>query len=380
MPDSLQAIASVATPVIRRFRIRVRAARTWERIGLSLLVAGVLSTQLLFSADLFRDWSPTAIFLGWWDYFVECAAVAAAILVAVTIAEQQVRRRRGIAVAVVLAAAVAAGTIGGGLAFAYWQGLSFEYVASPRFAGDALERFVIAGAVVLVYSLQLRAVAAAAALHRAEVGQVALQKQMLEARLQVMRAQIEPHFLFNTLANVKRLCHTDVDRGLTMLENLSRYLRAALPQMREGHSTLGQEADLAEALMAVLQIRMGSRLTFLIDVPVALRTLPFPPMMLLTLVENAIKHGLTPSPVGGRLEVTARREHGTLIVRVADNGVGIQPSISGGTGIGLANTRARLAALYGPNASLTLESGEPTGVVAIIRGPIEQTVAFAAAA
>jgi signal transduction histidine kinase len=380
MPAAPQATARVATPVVRRFRIRARAARVWERIGLSLLVALVLSTQLLFSAELFQEWTPTAIFLGWWDYFVECAIVIATILVAVTIAEQLVRRRRGLAVAVILAAAVAAGAIGGGLVFAFWQGLSSEYVASSRFAGDALERFVIAGAIVLVYSLQQRAVAAAAALHRAEVAQVALQKQMLEARLQVMRAQIEPHFLFNTLANVKRLCHTDVDRGLTMLENLSRYLRAALPQMREGHSTLGQEADLAEALLAVLQIRMGSRLTFAIDVPVALRTLPFPPMMLLTLVENAIKHGLTPSPDGGRLDVTARREHGTLIVRVADTGVGIQPSISGGTGIGLANTRARLAALYGPKASLALEPGEPTGVVAIIRAPIERSAALAAAA
>jgi LytS/YehU family sensor histidine kinase len=193
---------------------------------------------------------------------------------------------------------------------------------------------------------------------------------MMEARLQVMRAQIEPHFLFNTLANVKRLCQTDVAGGVTMLDNLTRYLRAALPQMRGAQTTLGQEADLVQAYLAVLQIRMGGRLRHAISIPPALRSQPFPPMMLLTLAENAIKHGLTPSPHGGRLDVRARATASRLLVEVADTGVGFGAAATGGSGVGLANTRARLAALHGDAAELSLEANHPSGVVAGIRLPL----------
>jgi LytS/YehU family sensor histidine kinase len=192
---------------------------------------------------------------------------------------------------------------------------------------------------------------------------------MLEARLQVMRAQIEPHFLFNTLANVKRLCQTDVGNGLRMLDNLVRYLRAALPQMRDAETTLGQEADLVEAFLAVLKIRMGARLSYRIEVDADVRGVRFPPMMLLTLAENSIKHGLNPAPDGGSIAIRAARHGDRLEVRVADTGVGFGVAATGGTGVGLANTRARLAALYGDGALLSLEANAPRGVVAVVRIP-----------
>ena len=154
-----------------------------------------------------------------------------------------------------------------------------------------------------------------------------------------------------------------------MLDNLVRYLRAALPQMREAETTLGQEADLVEAFLAVLKIRMGTRLVYRIGISPAARGIAFPPMMLLTLAENAIKHGLNPSPDGGAIEIGAALRGGTLEIRVADTGVGFGVAATGGTGIGLANTRARLAALYGEAAALTLEANAPTGVVATIRIP-----------
>jgi LytS/YehU family sensor histidine kinase len=190
---------------------------------------------------------------------------------------------------------------------------------------------------------------------------------MDEARLQVLQAQIEPHFLFNTLATVRRLCQTDAVAGDSMLENLMRYLGVALPQMRDTDSTLGREIALAEAYLGIQQIRMGRRLEFTIEVPEALRRAALPPMMLLTLAENAIKHGVSPLPEGGLIRVSARVDGGQLRLEVADSGQGFVKTSGGGTG--LANIRARLAALYGPEAQLRLALGDPRGVTATIDLP-----------
>jgi signal transduction histidine kinase len=195
-----------------------------------------------------------------------------------------------------------------------------------------------------------------------------LNAQMLQARLSALQAQIEPHFLFNTLANVKRLYETTPDRGRAMLSNLIAYLRAVLPTMRETGSTLGRELELARSFLTILQMRMGERLSFSIDAPRELLSLPMPPMILATLVENAIKHGLSPLPEGGRIDVSARRDRQSLIVAVRDSGAGI--TASSGSGVGLSNTRSRLAALYGAGATLSLSAAEPHGVVATVHLPI----------
>jgi len=276
-------------------------------------------------------------------------------------------------------AAVLAGAFAGGVVDVVIHDLGWAYMETSRFAGEIVRWAVIAAGVVAIYMFQRRAAAAAARVHAAAMERVALDRQMLEARLQVMRAQIEPHFLFNTLANVKRLCQSDLDRGLSMLDNLVRYLRAALPQLRSGATTLGQEADLVRAYLDVLQIRMGSYLRFSVDVPESLRGHAFPPMMLLTLAENAIKHGLAPSPDVGRIDIVARQDGEHLAITVTDTGVGFGVAKSGGTGIGLANTRARLAALYGPGAELALSANAPRGVVATIRVPAPRHVGQPAA-
>src|SRR5438067_43841 len=182
--------------------------------------------------------------------------------------------------------------------------------------------------------------------HDAELDRARFDQQMDEARLQVLQAQIEPHFLFNTLATVRRLYQTAPEAAIAMLDNLMRYLAVALPQMRVTDTTLGREAVLAESYLSIQQIRMGRRLSFEIQIPDSLRDAPVPPMMLLTLTENAIKHGLNPLPEGGTIRISARVEGGQLRLRVADSGQGFMQSSGGGTG--LANIRARLAALYGP--------------------------------
>jgi LytS/YehU family sensor histidine kinase len=153
-----------------------------------------------------------------------------------------------------------------------------------------------------------------------------------------------------------------------MLANFVAYLRAALPQMRRDETTLMQEVELARAYLNVLQVRMGERLSFRLDVPSDLGALPFPPLALSTLTENAVKHGLNPLPEGGSIEIAARVEDVRLKVEVADTGAGLRRS--SGSGAGLANLRARLAALYGEAASLAIEANVPRGIRATIAVPL----------
>ncbi len=352
-PSSLDALA--------RFR--------W-RLAFVAVFCLIVATEVLAQPDVFLYWSAAAVFSGLTDYYVQCLGYGVSILLALTAAERMLPRLPAVVRPVAVGVAIFAGALAGGLLDVVVHDLGADYLENMRFVGDVLRWVVTAAFVVGIYAYHVRSAASAARVHHAALERVALDRQMLEARLQVMRAQIEPHFLFNTLANVKRLCQSDVGRGLTMLDNLVRYLRAALPQLRAGATTLGQEADLVHAYLDVLQIRMGTYLAYSLEVPVALREQPFPPMMLLTLAENAIKHGLAPSPEAGRIDIAARHEGGDFVVEVADTGVGFGGAKTGGTGIGLANTRARLAALYGPGATLELSANAPRGVVARIRVPL----------
>jgi sensor histidine kinase YesM len=205
-------------------------------------------------------------------------------------------------------------------------------------------------------------------LNEAERARRSLGAQMLQARLSALQAQIEPHFLFNTLANVRRLYETTPSRGREMLASLIDYLRAALPAMRSQGSTLGRELELARSFLTILQMRIGDRLQFSIAVDDDLLDTQVPPLVLATLVENAIKHGLAPLPEGGRVDIQARRRGNDLEIEVRDTGAGF--TASGGSGVGLANTRSRLAGLYGPRASLSLAAGAPRGVVATVLLPL----------
>ncbi len=198
-----------------------------------------------------------------------------------------------------------------------------------------------------------------------------LKRQLAEAQLKMMQAQVEPHFLFNTLASVDYLIETDPARASTMQKNLIQYLRAALPQMREGSTTLGKEIALVRSYLEILKVRMEDRLQFAITVPQGLMSAQFPPMVLQSLVENAIKHALEPKPEGGSITVTADIANGSLRVTVADTGLGFGAAGKPGTGVGLNNIRERLAALYGGRAKFTLEANSPTGTIATIEVPYE---------
>jgi len=206
------------------------------------------------------------------------------------------------------------------------------------------------------------------ATQRAETEQ--LERTVLEARMEALQAQIEPHFLFNTLASVDQLIQTDPVRASKMQQSLIRYLRSAMPQMREGsRSSLGQQVNLCSAFLEIMAVRMEARLQTVVSVPEDLKSAVFPSMMLQTLVENAIKHGLEPKTEGGRLEIGAELDDGELAVHVLDTGIGFMPKGEGG--VGLSNVRERLKALYKDRAELIITVPPAGGTCATIRVPYE---------
>ena len=190
------------------------------------------------------------------------------------------------------------------------------------------------------------------------------EKEMAETKLRLLQAQIEPHFLFNTLSNVLSLLDTDVKKGRAMLLNLTRYLRLTLDKTRSKITTLEQELETVSAYMNIYKVRMGDRLEFSIDVSDDLKQMTLPPMLIQPLVENAIKHGLEPKVAGGRIHISIGRENGILRIVIADTGEGI--SENAGDGVGLTNIRQRLTSLYGEKARLILKQNAPSGVIAIL--------------
>lgn len=198
-----------------------------------------------------------------------------------------------------------------------------------------------------------------------------LAREASEAKLSAMQAQIEPHFLFNTLASVEQLIQTDPPRASKVQKSLIQYLRGAIPQIRDDaqRSTLGRQMDMSNAYLEIMQVRMEERLQYGFKISEGLRSAEFPSMMLQTLIENAIKHGLEPKPEGGVLTVHAEVARGRLVVRVEDTGMGYNEEKSS-QGLGLANIRERLALMYGPQAaSLNLKTREGGGAIAEIAIP-----------
>ena len=195
------------------------------------------------------------------------------------------------------------------------------------------------------------------------------QKELAVAKLGLLHAQVEPHFLYNTLGSAKYLIKSDPAKAEEMLDNLILYLRHSLPRTEDAASTVGEELERARAYLEILQIRMGARLQTQIDVPEELKSIPFPTMMLQTLVENSIKHGLEPKSGGGTIWILARAADQNIAVTVADDGRGFNTETAG-TGIGLKNVRERLKLAYGSDASFGIVANFPTGVAATITVPV----------
>lgn len=224
-------------------------------------------------------------------------------------------------------------------------------------------------ALVITAELQA-AIAERRRAERQAAEKAALEQQLTEARLRLLQAQVEPHFLYNTLAHAQLLTRADPVKAEAMLGHLIDFLRSSLPRPGTGDdaSTLGREVDCSMSYLELLKIRMGARLNVVIDVPEALQATPLPPLMLQTLVENAIRHGLEPQPGGGTLWIRAHDGGPYVEVSVADSGAGFQPHTAG-TGLGLKNVRDRLSLMFGDSATLTVASNFPSGVTATLRLP-----------
>jgi len=271
---------------------------------------------------------------------------------------------------VVQVGAIVVGSFVGTVLAGIVKGRDIRHMFSERLEGVSITMGLGIGfgcVVVAWYILREKHARERERMLRAEAERHQLEKNVLEARLALMQAQVEPHFLFNTLANVQHLVETDPPEASRVLDSLIKYLRAALPQMRESTTNLGRELEMARAFLEINRVRMGSRLQFAIEVPEALKTHAFPPMMLISLVENAVKHGVDPCCDCGTITIRAREDEGRLRVSVEDTGEGIKPKKGGG--VGLSNIRERLKALYGTSARLVIEEREPRGVVASIEVP-----------
>jgi signal transduction histidine kinase len=340
---------------------------SWRTLG--LIVAINTGVALILSTEETRPF---------WHPFISAQSVGLSIAYAVNAAEpwesaHPLRR---------LIAAVAAGTVAGMLLLLFIKGYIVgdpEYHldslhghgAPMRFFGTAVSSLVLGLCVSLFFLLKIRDARTRAAMLKAEADRNLLSKQAIEAELKLMQAQVEPHFLFNTLASVQFLTETDPPKAGMMLGHLLAYLRAALPQLRSDSTTLGQETELAGAYLSIMQMRMGARLSFVIDVPPELAAHRFPPMLLMSVVENAVKHGIEPQAAGGTIRVRARRQGERLVVTVNDDGRGLANKI--GNGVGLTNLRERLRALYAESARFALEENFPHGARATIEIPyVEQ--------
>lgn len=222
---------------------------------------------------------------------------------------------------------------------------------------------------VIIYFLVTRSRVAhvSSALQEARLKNLAHEKRMVEAQLRLLQAQIEPHFLFNTLSNVLSLVDIDPARGKNMLASLTRYLRSTLTRSREHDATLRQEIDLIRDYLDIFTVRMGKRLRYTVDIPEDCLEQRFLPMLLQPLVENAIRHGLEPAAGGGEIRIVGERDGAVMRLQVSDNGLGLRHDTE--SGFGLANVRERLRSLYGEKAGLSIEALAPGGVKAVIEVP-----------
>ncbi|MBT0570118.1 histidine kinase [Curvibacter sp. CHRR-16] len=220
---------------------------------------------------------------------------------------------------------------------------------------------LIVASIIIKISYQGRIQAEAVAAAATETAETeTLKRQVMEARLAAMQAQVEPHFLFNTLASIEHLIETDAPRAARMQRSLIHFLREAMPTLREANAQatrdLGRELAVVLPYLDILRMRMDERLQTEVQVPEGLHSALFPPMVLQSLVENAIRHGLEPQADGGLLRIAAVVNNGQLEVSVSDTGLGFSHGQTSGTGVGLANIRERLQLLYGQQAELRIST------------------------
>ncbi len=223
---------------------------------------------------------------------------------------------------------------------------------------------------VYLYIFRQRIFTTEAIIKEEKIKRLSIEKKAAETNLKMLQAQIEPHFLFNTLSNILSLIDTDVKKGKLMMSDFIEYLRASLSKTRSEATTIGQEMATVRSYLNIIKYRMGDRLDFSINIPENLRTYSFPPMLIQPLVENAVRHGLEPKIPGGNVAITTFQKDDMLTVEVVDSGLGFNDNSK--WGIGISNIKERLVSMYGDKGKLVFKDNEPSGVKAIIEIPYER--------
>jgi signal transduction histidine kinase len=250
-------------------------------------------------------------------------------------------------------------------------------LGSPSWLGAiAANAIVISGIIAAIYFWREKSLIADMRVAAERERLAVAEREAMLANLRALQSQIEPHFLFNTLANVVGLIHPAPDTAKLMLEKFIAYLRATLAVSRESSTTLGAEFALLKDYLAILQIRMGERLKVDAELPDALAALPLPPMLLQPLVENAIEHGLEPKVEGGTIRLAAQADGVRLVLEVRDDGTGFKGGNS--DGIGLRNVRERLDKLYAGQATLAIEEPAAGGTRVVLTLPLKPSPTFPA--
>ena len=259
-----------------------------------------------------------------------------------------------------------------GYAFVTGQSGMLNWIGSPKqFFTSFVISLVISLFIAIMWKRRAEDLTAQIALGEERERVEAAERSAAEANLRALQAQIEPHFLFNTLANVTSLIHTKPDDAKRMLEDFIAYLRATLASTRETRTTLDEEFEMMKAFLSILQIRMGNRLQVGIDLPAELHGATMPPMLLQPLIENAIRHGLEPKVEGGSIHLRAERTGEYLRISVTDTGLGFGNKPS--AGIGLKNVRERIEKLYGTAAGVSIEENQPSGTRVVLTIPLRTT-------
>jgi sensor histidine kinase YesM len=353
-----------------RYLARVVRALGWQRWAVVLLMTFLWTTRRLFTAEIVDFFTPVEIvFLGI-ELFAEMAVIAACLMLGYTLLDEALPRLARFRLLTLCAMLLGLSFAMTALLYAYY-GHTFDDLPPPlRLFADSARWGVPAVTLAAVAHVHALAMHTESAAHAEERSRAQLGLNEAEQQLALLQAQIEPHFLFNVLGNVRRLYRTEPQAGAKTIASLMRYLREALPKLRSQRARLGDELELVRAYLDLFQVRMGARLSFAIEAEPALVDVEFPPMLLVTLVENAIKHGIEPGGRGGHVLVRARRAGRSLEVAVIDDGAGFAATASSGSGVGLVNLRRQLAARYGDRARLALEAHAPTGVCATVVIPL----------
>jgi len=357
-----------AIPYFRRFRPSHGRDLLYTFLWNSLLAALFIVAGLFFSP---RSMNAATL----WSVFVIAQCIGYTIhffffLGGVAGLDRRVHARGGIAVVLYYMAVSTLGVVAGFAAAGELLDVSVQrFYTDPRmFGGIVLNSLVISSIIAAIFFAREREAKAKAALVAERLRFEQVERQATLANLRALQAQIEPHFLFNTLANATSLIEPDPARAKHMLEVFIRFLRASLAATRRSTTTLADEFALLADFLEVLEVRMRERLAVRVELPDELAGLEIPPMLLQPLVENAIRHGLEPKVEGGTVSIVARAQDGRLVLEVADTGVGFRDPGSGG--VGLENIRERLRLAHGDAGKLSIREGTGGGTVATVSFPM----------